>query len=208
MDLRKRNVTLGASEERLKKLIESRILANNNEKEIIDQKIWDLFGENWCIMFTDLSGFSKKTAKFGIIHFLQTIYESEVILEPIIEKHDGFLLKTEGDSMLIIYRNPDKALSSAIEMQESLKEYNKQKDEEDQVLLCLGLGYGKILRIGDDDVFGEEVNMASKLGEDTAKAYDILVTKNFKLHCFLDNINFEEKGTIFENSSNYYKVIY
>lgn len=208
MDLRKRKVTLGASEERLKKLIESRILASNNEKEIIDQKIWDLFGENWCIMFTDLSGFSKKTAKFGIIHFLQTIYESEVILEPIIEKHDGFLLKTEGDSMLIIYRNPDKALSSAIEMQSSLKEYNKQKDEEDQVLLCLGLGYGKILRIGDDDVFGEEVNMASKLGEDTAKAYDILVTKNFKLNCSLDNINFEEKGTIFENSSNYYKVIY
>jgi adenylate cyclase len=207
MELRKRRVTLGASEERLKKLIEAR-LQPNSDKDIIDQKIWDLFGEEWCIMFTDLSGFSRNTTKFGIIHFLQTIYESEIILEPIIEKYDGFLLKTEGDSMLVIFRNPDKALSSAIEMHNSLKEYNKTKEDEEKVLLCVGLGFGKILRIGDDDVFGEEVNLASKLGEDTAKAYEILVTKNFKDHCHNSVVNFEEKGVVFENSCNYYKVIY
>jgi class 3 adenylate cyclase len=33
-----------------------------------------------------------------------------------------------------------------------------------------------MLRIGDIDVFGKEVNAASKLGEDTAKADEILVT--------------------------------
>lgn len=205
--MRKRRVTLGASEERLKKLIEAR-LQPNSDKEFIDQKIWDLFGEDWCIMFTDLSGFSKTTTKFGIIHFLQTIYQSEIILEPIIEKYDGFLLKTEGDSMLIIFRNLDKALASAIEMNNSLREYNKTKEEEEQVLLCVGLGFGKILRIGDDDVFGEEVNLASKLGEDKAKAYEILVTKNFKDHCHNSSVSFEEKGVVFENSPNYYKVIY
>jgi hypothetical protein len=31
---------------------------------------------------------------------------------------------------------------------------------------------------GDDDVFGAEVNAASKLGEDTAKAWEILVTRH------------------------------
>jgi hypothetical protein len=52
------------------------------DKENIDARIWDLFGEEWCVMFTDLSGFSRGVAKFGIIHFLQTIYESERILIP------------------------------------------------------------------------------------------------------------------------------
>jgi adenylate cyclase len=51
---------------------------------------------------------------------------------------------------------------------------------EEQVLLCVGLGYGEMLRIGDEDVFGAEVNAASKLGEDTAKGWDIMVTENFR----------------------------
>ncbi|MBI3039148.1 hypothetical protein HYY75_08895, partial [bacterium] len=32
----------------------------------------------------------------------------------------------------------------------------------------------------DSDVFGPEVNFASKLGEDTAKPYEILVTRSVK----------------------------
>jgi class 3 adenylate cyclase len=36
-----------------------------------------------------------------------------------------------------------------------------------------------VLKIGDD-VFGDEVNLASKLGEDIAKAGEILMTQSFK----------------------------
>jgi len=44
-------------------------------------------------------------------------------------------------------------------------------------LLCVGIGFGDVLRIGDSDVWGREVNAASKLGEDTAKSVEILVTE-------------------------------
>ena len=74
-----------ASEDRLEKLIEER-LKPGADKERIDRRIWDLFGESWCVMFTDLSGFSRGVAKFGIIHFLQTIHESERLLIPLIEE--------------------------------------------------------------------------------------------------------------------------
>jgi len=168
-----------ASEDRLEKLIEDR-LKPGADKDKIDNRIWDLFGESWAIMFTDLSGFSRNVAKFGIIHFLQTIYESERLLIPIIEDHDGILLKAEGDSLLVIFRNVAKAMSGAIAMQRALLIYNKDKTEEEKVLLCVGIGYGKVLRIGDVDVFGHEVNTASKLGEDTADAYEILVTPPVK----------------------------
>lgn len=52
--------------------------------------------------------------------------------------------------------------------------------QKQMVLLCVGLGYGDVLRIGDSDVFGAEINAASKLGEDTAKAHEILVTGSVK----------------------------
>ncbi|HLE29477.1 MAG TPA: adenylate/guanylate cyclase domain-containing protein [Anaerolineales bacterium] len=168
-----------ASQDRLEKLIEERLKPSAN-KEQIDTRIWDLFGETWAVMFTDLAGFSRNVAAFGIIHFLQVIYESQRVLVPCIDQHDGILLKMEGDSMLVIFRNVTKALECAIAMQKTLKAYNAGKPETDQILLSVGLGYGRVLRIGDQDVFGSEVNAASKLGEDTAKAWDILVTGSVK----------------------------
>lgn len=170
------SVVQSASEDRLQKLIAER-LQPGADREAIDQRIWDLFGEEWCIMATDLSGFSRGVAKFGIIHFLQTIFESEHILIPIVESHDGILLKVEGDSFLVIFRNPQKALLASLEMQRTVRRYNQSKPAEEHVLLGVGLGFGRVLRIGDADVFGMEVNSACILGESTARGYDILLTK-------------------------------
>ncbi|MCB1166921.1 MAG: adenylate/guanylate cyclase domain-containing protein [Leptospiraceae bacterium] len=175
----RRSVFISASEDRLEGLIEQR-LKPGADKDQIDQRIWDLFGEQWCVMFTDLSGFSRGVEKFGIIHFLQTIHESERVLLPIVEENDGILLKVEGDSFMAIFRKPSKGLAAAVAMQRALKEYNIGKAEEEKVLLCVGLGYGHVLRIGDADVFGAEVNAASKLGEDMAEATEILVTESVK----------------------------
>ena len=175
----RRNIVFSASEDRLERLLEDR-LKPGADKEKIDERIWDLFGEEWVIMMTDLSGFSRGVEKYGIIHFLQTIQESERILIPVIEEHDGILLKMEGDSMFVIFRRPRKALAAAIAMQRVLVGYNNGRIPEEQILLCVGLGFGRVLKIGDTDCFGAEVNAASKLGEDTAKANEILVTASFK----------------------------
>ena len=179
---RRRSINLSASEDRLERLIRERLEPGADRKRI-DKRIWDLFGEDWAVMFTDLSGFSRRVAEFGIIHFLQTIYESERLLIPIIEDNDGVLLKVEGDSFLVIFRNAHKALKCAIAMQRTLKDYNKEIPDAEKVLLCVGIGCGRMLRIGDADVFGAEVNAASKLGEDTAKAWEILVTDGVKDLC-------------------------
>jgi len=200
-------IGVGASEDRLEKLIQERLLPGA-DKDKVDKRIWDLFGEEWCVMFTDLSGFSRGVAKFGIIHFLQTIFESERLLIPVIENHDGILLKSEGDSLLVIFRNVDKAIQSALRMHEVLKDYNKDKLPEEQILLCVGLGYGKVLRIGDQDVFGAEVNAASKLGEDTADAWEILVTNSVKNKAeIMPGIQFEELEDAPPGAESAYRII-
>jgi len=146
----------------------------------IDRRIWDLFGEDWAVMFTDLSGFSRQVEAFGILHFLQVIYEQKRLLLPIVSTHDGILVKTEADSFLLLFRRPDTAMRCAIAMQAACARHNQRRVPEEHVLLCLGIGYGRVLRIGDADVYGAEVNAASKLGEDTAKAGQILVTRAVK----------------------------
>lgn len=175
----KERYSLVGSASRLHDLIAQRSQTTPAEREVLDARIWDLFGETWTIMFTDLAGFSRQVAKFGIIHFLQTIHESEKLLLPVVGAHDGLVLKTEGDSFLAIFRNPRKALMAAHAMHELLDEWNTERPHEELVLLCIGLGHGHVLRVGDKDVFGMEVNAASNLGEDEARAGEILATDAF-----------------------------
>jgi class 3 adenylate cyclase len=204
----KRSIVVSASEDRLEKLIRER-LTPGADKAKIDERIWDLFGEEWCIMFTDLSGFSRGVAQFGIIHFLQTIYESQRLLIPAIEEHDGILLKVEGDSFLVIFRNPEKALQCSVVMQRTLEQYNVGRSEEEKILLCVGLGFGRVLRIGDMDVFGAQVNAASKLGEDLAEAREIFVTGAVKERVGKsEGIDFELTVHVPPGAKAAYKVIY
>lgn len=164
-----------ASQDRLERLIEAR-LAPQADTQAIDAQIWKLFGERWTVMFTDLIGFSRNVAEFGIVHFLQSIHISHRLLVPALERGAGILLKTEGDSMLVIFRDPSDAVRAAIDMQRCLSVYNVARPRAEHVLLGVGIGYGDVLRIGDADVFGAEVNAAAKLGEDTAVAGEILLT--------------------------------
>lgn len=202
-----RRVNISASEERLSRLIEDR-MRPGSDKALIDQRIWDLFGETWCVMFTDLVGFSRAVDTFGITHFLQSIFVAETELVPLIDEHDGILLKSEGDSMLVIFRNPTKALTCAVEMQRHLHRYNAGAPDADDVLLCVGLGYGHLLKIGDVDVFGAQVNAASKLGEDTAKAQEILVTDGFKDALVASKHAFEPIDVVPPGAKAAFKVLY
>lgn len=199
---------LTGSEARLWRLIEKRA-EPGADVAAIDQRIWDLFGEEWSIMFTDLSGFSRRVAEFGILHFLQVIREHHKLLLPIVEEHDGLLIKTEGDSFLLLFRRPARALECAVRMQAACEQYNQGRRPEQQVLLCIGIGYGRVLRIGDQDVWGREVNLASKLGEDTAKAWEILVTGAVRAAASdVPGCSFTDVGHGFEETERLYRVDY
>lgn len=177
-----RLIAPSASAERLDALIQARLTAGS-DRDGVDARIWDLFGETWAVMFTDLTGFSRRVAEFGIVHFLQIIHESLRLLIPIIETHDGILLKVEGDSLMVIFRRADRAVTCALAMRAATMAYDAVAPATDRLGLCIGLGYGPVLRIGDQDVFGAEVNAASKLGEDTAKADQIIVTESVMGAC-------------------------
>jgi class 3 adenylate cyclase len=199
---------LGAGEQRLWRLVAERC-EDSADLAVIDKKIWDLFGERWAIMFTDLSGFSRGVESFGIIHFLQVIYEHNVLVAPIIDEHQGFLLKVEGDSLMALFRRPESALRCAIEMQHACQRINKRRTAEEAILLCVGLGYGDVLRVGEHEVFGAEVNAASKLGEDTADSNEILVTGAIAEACGdAEGISFAPMDISIPGTSSVFRVGY
>lgn len=196
------------SETRLWGLIEDRCQPGA-DVEAIDQRVWDLFGEEWAIMFTDLSGFSRRSAEYGILHFLQTIHESHKLLLPIVIEHDGVLIKSEADSYLILFKRASRALECAIAMQHTCQQASARRSDEEKILLCLGIGYGRILRIGDDDAYGSQVNIASKLGEDTAKTNDVLLSKEaWEAIGEFEGVTFERLEAAVSISEINYRAIY
>lgn len=80
--------------------------------------------------------------------------------------HGGHCLKHEGDSLLVVFDEPEQALACARAMVRATQAANiPVRAPEALIEARIGLGYGMVLRIDDDEVWGAEVNAASKLGE-------------------------------------------
>lgn len=153
--------------------------AEPHNRVAIDAAIDQRFGREQAVMFTDMVGFSRTVEAFGILHFLQLIQESETLFRPLIQSHGGRLVKQEGDSLLVLFDAPAAALACARSMVAATDQVNPGRSAEERIEVCMGLGYGRLLCIDTSDVWGAEVNAASKLGEELAKGSEILVTDRF-----------------------------
>ncbi|MEW6730140.1 MAG: adenylate/guanylate cyclase domain-containing protein [Acidobacteriota bacterium] len=188
-------------------LIEQRLMPGA-DVNTIDEKIWAMFGETWAVMCSDMTGFTLRTEQFGIIHFLSLIYEMQRLLNPIILEYNGLLLKTEADNLFIIFRSPEQAVHCALAMHKSTQRYNENKTADYQILLSIGIGYGKVLKIGDQDCFGGEVNRAFKLGEDVARGGETLLTPNTYEAVSHENLRFESvTPTTTALLAHYYRLL-
>lgn len=168
---------MGKASEILFELIEER-LKPGSDIEAVDEKIWSMLGETWAVLCSDMSGFSSRTKEFGIIHFLSLIYEMRRLMKPIAMAYNGMILKMEADNLFILFREPQQALRCALEMHRATCLYNENKSTDFRIAVCIGIGYGKVLKLGDEDCFGNEVNLAFKLGEDLAGPGQTLLTQN------------------------------
>ena len=190
------------------KLVEERARPDSDKAEV-DQRIWKSFGVDGAIIFTDLAGFTRRTEELGLIHFLEVVYHSQKLLRPIIERYKGVVIEVIADSMLLWFDDVDDSINCSVAMQRACAGFNKEKRPADQILLCLGIGYGRTLKVDHARLAGPQVNLAGKLGEDTAEAYEILVTESVKENATPNkDLEFVLTGVSFPGSTEVYRVNY
>jgi adenylate cyclase len=193
----------------LESLLSKRIRNPDNKAEI-DETIKAQFTKTMAVMMTDSAGFSSRTVQYGIIQFLAVLHQVNKQLRKVIKIHKGQILSEWADNFVVAFETPGDAVSAGIAMNQFLKEYNTGKPEEDRFEICVGIGCGDLLYTGDD-VFGHEVNCASKLGEDIARKEEILVTeRTFNALKETPRFCFEKVDTITVSriSLTYYRVLY
>lgn len=92
-------------------------------------------------------------------------------------EHGGTLIKNEADNLIAIFERAEPAVRCAVAIQDAHHRWHATTaDEGDRLHVCIGVDYGPFLRL-TDDVFGDAVNLAYKLGEDLASRGEVLVTE-------------------------------
>jgi adenylate cyclase len=142
----------------------------------IDGEIWRRFGRTRAVLVLDMCGFSRLTMRYGITHFLAMIRRLVTIVRPIIAAAGGHIVKTEADNVFATFDDVPEALAAARAIHRNLDAANTFLPEDWDLHAGIGIGYGPLLLIGEHDLFGSEMNVASKLGEDVAGRGEILLS--------------------------------
>jgi class 3 adenylate cyclase len=162
---------------RMAKLLQERNEHPERAAEI-DARIKEVFGETLAVFVMDMSGFSRQTIRHGIIHFLAQIHRMHSIAAPVVEAHGGEVIKFEADNVFAVFPDVEQAVDAAVELDRALELADTMLPDEYDMHGEFGIGYGEILVVENEDIYGSEVNLASKLGEDLAQRGEILLTES------------------------------
>jgi class 3 adenylate cyclase len=158
-------------------LLEFAYSETDEQRKDIERTVWQSFGETRAVFVMDMSGFSLLSQRHGIVHYLSMVRRMQLTTEPIIVKHGGVVVKFEADNCFASFPDVLPAIEAGVELNATFFRMNELTPDEFDIRVSIGIDYGDILLTGGPDYFGNPVIGASKLGEDTATAGEILITK-------------------------------
>src|SRR5215207_5631351 len=114
------------------------------------------------ILVADVDGYSRlmRADEEGTLVDLRA-HLAELVA-PVVERFHGRIVKTVGDGVLIEFGSAIEAVRSAVELQRGMVERNAGTPAERRQAFRIGLHLGDII-VSDEDVFGDTVNVASRL---------------------------------------------
>jgi len=113
------------------------------------------------IMFTDIVGYSSMISR-DETHALNLLSMHDKIIEPILAKHDGLIIKKIGDAIFAEFKTSQDSVEAAKTIQHELKNRNEIMQAKDKIEIRIGLHVGNVIR-KDNDLFGHDVNLCSRI---------------------------------------------
>src|SRR5712692_1408357 len=114
-----------------------------------------------AIMFTDMVGFSRQMGA-DEVHMLRLLDIHNQIIQQAVAAHHGTVIKTVGDAFLVDFPSVVHAVQCAQRIQTQFRSHNAEKEAAEQIHVRIGIHSGDIVQ-RDGDVFGDGVNIASRL---------------------------------------------
>ena len=142
-------------------------------------------------LFTDVRGFTNLSERLKPEEVTEIMNKALTVQVECVQKNGGMVDKFIGDACMAIFNAPmdlenheEKAVKTAIEMQEAIKELNKELSHEIAIGVGVNTGEAVIGNMGsstrfDYSAIGDAVNTAARLESATKEAgVDILIGEN------------------------------
>ena len=115
-----------------------------------------------AILAADVAGYSRLmgTDEVGTLNALKEHRRERI--DPTIARHNGRIVKTTGDGLLVEFASVVGAVACAVAIQRAMLAFNAGIHTDRQIVLRIGINVGDIILDGDD-IFGDGVNVAARL---------------------------------------------
>jgi len=115
-----------------------------------------------AILATDVAGYSRMVGADEEGTHAQLRACRQELIEPCIAAHQGVVVKTTGDGMLVRFASPVEATRCAVEIQQGMTERNAGLPDNKRLQFRIGINLGDVI-VEDGDIFGNGVNVAARL---------------------------------------------
>ncbi|MEC7946874.1 MAG: hypothetical protein VX265_04855 [Myxococcota bacterium] len=139
-----------------------------------------------AILVVDYTDMVRRTDAHGIVYALSLARRAEQVMRPAVEAHGGEIVKRVADTWFAVFPAPPRALGALLDGMAALRAFNAARtgsmddgSRNEPIHGCAGLGFGPSLVLPGEDLYGAEVNRAFVLGEDTARAGEMLASDAF-----------------------------
>ena len=168
--------------------------------EVIDRKIA-------VILVTDVVGYSKHMEKDEDAT-LKAYSECERILKGLLDKRQGSIFNTAGDSVLTEFPSAVNAVECAVEFQNKIKERNQSGNSDVKLEFRIGINMGDVVS-REGNLLGDGVNIAARL-EALSQPNGVCISKSiYDLVVPKTKMTFNDLGVqkVKQNSFHAYDVL-
>ena len=142
----------------------------------------DDFREKYCretaILAIDMTGFTLSALQVGELNSLTRIFDAQLAALPVLQEHGAELIRCFADDIVALFREPGEAIDAALDIHRRIEQFNASPlASPHPTVCCAGIGFGNVFAMGPNLAQGDEMNRASKLGEDIARGNETLITE-------------------------------
>lgn len=114
------------------------------------------------IVFTDLHGSTAIFERLGNAKATEAVTQLTAWIGKLASAYKGFVVKTMGDGVMLMFTHQASALAAMVEMQRQHARTFETKPVEEHLRIRVGMSTGSI-EVVDSDCFGDAVNVAARL---------------------------------------------
>ncbi len=148
--------------------------------------------ENLAIVFIDIAGFTPRTSAQTREENLRMLQRFDGVVRPLVRAYGGRVVKTIGDAYLLTFRSPTNALLCSMAVHDRIAETDGGVAPVDRFAVRAAVNVGEV-RMEGGDVFGEAVNIASRI-EGKAAPGEIYFSESAYLSMTKSEVPSEEVG--------------